>query len=415
MKNIFSVVARTSNIQLLILYLECAIQFNMVDEVHIWNYTSNVEDEKYIRSICNVQRTTSTSNGKYIQANMEILNNHITFYVIAKNDVHLKFLYNNCEYEIMLGAYSNTRSILSINRIHKCIVYQSDIVNPFEKTKIEVYVENSLQIHVKINGRLFMCADCPTSSISCPSSTITDIYVKTGFGSVGYFYYKTISHSHFYFMDTCDKHTFNDMYYHYSITEHADDVILTCYNDIAFIDLLKLPAFIEYVRSNNLYKIVFPSVITNCLSLYYMQNKYDLIDKSVICIDYPENGYIFDSGPIADILHDYFLKKYSSFLNYDYGNDVIPINTFFDLHFFAYKGINWIQIIKYDDTSVNDAERTYSSGLYTGLCVSYVKNSTKIYSGVDVWINTSKWGPKYMDLYKKLINTRFSGQKEIYP
>jgi len=418
MKNIFSIYARTSNIRLLITYLKRALELKMIDEVHIWNYTSNPNDDKHLRSMCNIQRTTSISNGKYGETHMEVLNNHITFHVIAQNDVHVKFLYNESEYELVLGATSNTRSILRINRNDKCIVYKSNVVNPLEKTRVDVYIEKNeddSQIHVKINNKLFMCVDCEYSSEASVStsasastsssastsasastlSSISDIYVKTGFGSVGYFYYKTTDHSDFYFMDTCDKHTYNDMYYHYSSDEHADDVIITCDNSIAFIDLNKLPSFIEYVRTNSTYRLVFPSVINNCLVSYYMQNKYDLIEEDVISIDYPESAYIFDSGPTADILHDYFLKNYTSFLNYDYGREVIPIYTDFDLHFFAYKGINWSHNIKCD---------SHSNVLYTELCVMHLKDSKKMYSGIDVWINPSKWFSKYMNLCSKIVN-----------
>lgn len=397
MKNIFSVYARTSNILLLITYLKCALGLKMIDEVHIWNYTSSIQDEKYLQSICNVQRTTSISNGKYIQAHMEILNNHITFDVISQSDVHIKFLYNDNEYELVLGAYSNTRSILRINRTDICIIYKSNIVNPLEKTKVDIYMEHAdQQMHVKINNKLFMCLDI---DVLC-SGSISDIYVKTGFGSVGYFYYKSIDHSDFYFMDTCDKKTYNDMYCHYSIEEHADDIIITCDNSISFIDLCKLPSFIEYARLNTIYPLVFPSIINNCIVSYYMQNKYDLIEENVISIDYPECGYIIDSGPTADIIHDYFLKNYSSFLNYDYGGEVIPIYTEFDLQFFAYKGVNWEYNIKND--------QSYSNALYTELCVMHLKDSKKMYSGIDVWINPSKWVSKYMDLCTKLMNSRFS-------
>lgn len=413
MKNIFSIFAQTSNIKLLILYLKRALELNIIDEVHIWNYTSNTEDEKYLRSICNIQRTTSISNGKYIEANMEILNNHITFHVISQSDAHIKFLYKESEYELVLGAHSNTRSVLRANRQDICIVYKKNVVNSLEKTKIDIYIDDAYhQMYVKINDKLFMCIDIDVDvdvGIDYESKrTISDICVKTGFGSVGYFYYKTIDHPGFYFMDTCVKDTYNDMYEHYSADEHSDDVIITCDNSIAFIDLCKLRPFIHYVRMNGTYPIVFPSIINNSIVSYYMQNKYELIGENIFTVYYPERGYIFDTGPIADIIHDYFLKNYTSFLDYDYEKEVIPIYTDFDLQFFAYKGVNWEHNIKYQDKY----SYSFSNALYSDLCVLHLKDSKKLFSGIDVWINTSKWFSKYMDLCTNLMDSRFSSQNE---
>jgi hypothetical protein len=161
-------------LDLLITYLKRALELNMIDEVHIWNYTCNSEDDKYIKNISNVYRTTSISNGKYIHALLNVIDNHITFHVIAKNDIHVKFLYNQQEYEIILGAFSNTRSIIRINQTEKCIIYQNIITNALQKMKIDIYVEKEHeQLYVKINGKLFMCIDCEpatataTATVSC--------------------------------------------------------------------------------------------------------------------------------------------------------------------------------------------------------------------------------------------------------
>jgi hypothetical protein len=430
MKNIFSIFAKTSNIELLIIYLKRAIEMNIINEVHIWNYTCSIEDENRIQKISNIQRTTSVSNGKYIHIYTPFIDNHITFYVIAANDIHIKFLYSQDEYEIVIGAFSNTRSMIRINKQDKCVYYKKNITNEYQKIKIDVYIENN-QVYVKINNKLFMCVDCDGECDSEVDNMISQICVKTGYGSVGYFYYELINNHGFYFMDTCDKTTYNDMYYHYSSIEHTDDVILTCNSEIVFIDLLKLPNFIEFIRSsNNNYNMVFPNIINNSIVGYYLQNKYNIIPKNIVCFEYLKNGCLLKSGPCSDLLHDFFLKNHMYFLNYYYGNEYIPIHNHFDTTFFGYKGSNWSKLMELNANNTNihldDIEDIYSyddidtinsnhaniqfeinNVLYFDLYVSHLSYFQKRKNSIDVWINGTKWIDKYTELCKKMMKTRF--------
>ena len=70
-------------------------------------------------------------------------------------------------------------------------------------------------------------------------------------------------------------------------------------------------------------------------------------------LEYPPGGAcgsLWDSGEKAEILHNYFIKNYDNFLNYEYNNEVIQINTRFSINFFGYKGKNWHKIINcYDN------------------------------------------------------------------
>jgi FkbM family methyltransferase len=81
--------------------------------------------------------------------------------------------------------------------------------------------------------------------------------------------YSTTKNNNFYFMDTCCKSNWKDYYNNYN-----DD-------DIVFIDLNKLPNFIEFIKNSN-YDLVFANTINNCVSAYYQQNKYNLIQSTTI-------------------------------------------------------------------------------------------------------------------------------------
>ena len=66
---------RRDNIEVLIKYLKTALEYNIIDEVHFWNNTRNVNDENYIKSISNLKRTSSFGDGNYIRITPMITNN----------------------------------------------------------------------------------------------------------------------------------------------------------------------------------------------------------------------------------------------------------------------------------------------------------------------------------------------------
>ena len=92
MKNIISIFAgRQKNLEILKKYLDKALELNIIDEVHIWNYTRNETDEKYIKSISNLKRCSSRSN-KYTEIFTPIINNEFYISVKASNDIYIKIL-----------------------------------------------------------------------------------------------------------------------------------------------------------------------------------------------------------------------------------------------------------------------------------------------------------------------------------
>ena len=62
--SIFS--GRKSNIEVLSKYLKKALEMNIIDEVHYWNNTRNIQDEEYLKTISNLKRTSSSGGGNYV-------------------------------------------------------------------------------------------------------------------------------------------------------------------------------------------------------------------------------------------------------------------------------------------------------------------------------------------------------------
>jgi len=387
---------RKPNLEILTEYLNRALSTKIIDEVHFWNNTRNLSDEAYVRSISNIKRTSSRDSGTYIPLKTVIQNNAFSLNASATNDLHIKIVDNgsNTEYEIVAGAWNNQYLLIRRNG------------QELLKTRTPALLsgEKSTEFRVQIaNGSLLLFAD---RELVCSLQTGSDfnigrVFVKTGHGSVGHLEYEQNDNRGFYFMDTCEK-SWKNYYEHYDHPRYKDSVILKCDDDIVFIDLNKLPKFIEYVRTTD-NDLVFANTINNGVSAYYQQNKYELIPKTLMDLEYPEGGFcgsLWESGKKAEALHEYFIDNYKLFLERDYENEVIQITTRFSINFFGYKGSKWSKI---KDCFVDDErmltvdyvqERGFQNVFYTDMCVAHLSFYRQVETGIDL---DKLWG-KYRGL-----------------
>ena len=256
-KNILTVFAgREDNLNILCKYLKKALDLEIIHEVHLWNNTRNVSDEKYIKSISNLKRTSSTGQGNYTLITPVILDNSFELNIIAPSDIHIKITNNETEYEIVLGGWSNTKSIIRKNGNEICSLVQNNVADNTRRHKFTVSIHNNMINIMKNNDVLF-------SQEIVANFEIKEVYFKTGHKSVGDLTYNTNCNKGFFLMDTCEKSWKNYYNYYSNIKfEYENCTILKCDDDIVFIDLLKLPNFIEFVKNNDC-DLVFANTINN--------------------------------------------------------------------------------------------------------------------------------------------------------
>jgi len=370
MKNILTVFAgRKHNLEILIKYFKKALELKILDEIHFWNYTRNSNDEQYLKTISNLKRTSSKSNDEYIQIFTPVIDNSFAFEITDSNKVFIK-IHNekqNIYYEIVLEDWNNNvknvKSTITKNNNELCSLSQSRInfIDNFDKKTIIVCIcENKLI--VILNKQKIITCEIKENII------IDNIFIKTGNNSSGNILYETVKNHHFYFMDTCDK-TWKNYYNYYDNAIFKDDIIIKCDDDIIFIDLNKLPQFIDFIKNKgDEYDLIYANTINNGVCAHFQQNKYNLIPTNLMILEYPHEGYcgtLWESGGKAERLHNYFIENYQKFLNYEYNNDIIPINSRFSINFIGYKGNKWYKI---RDTCLNNNEDEYN------LTFDYVKN-----------------------------------------
>ena len=399
--NIISIFSgRKSNIEILKKYLQKALDLNIIDEVHFWNYTRNSNDEYYLKTISNLKRTSSTK-GNYILITPIITNNFFELNVKASNDIHIKITNMNTEYEIVLGGWNNKKSVIRKNNNEIFSLLKNNIadINNFNNFKIII---NDDILNILKNNELIISQKIQNNF------KIQNIYFKTD-GSVGDLNYNTTQNKGFYFMDTCEK-SWKNYYNYYKDKKFENDIVIKCDDDIVFIDLYKLPNFIQFIRNNEC-DLVFANIINNGVSAYFQQNKFNLIPKSLMNLEYPKGGFrgsLWESGNKAEKLHNYFIENYKKFLDYEYNNEIIQIKTRFSINFFGCKGKKWYKIADIDN---NDEyiltvdyikNKQFKNILYTDLYVSHLS----FYKQNETDINLNNLIDKYHKLYNTIIETK---------
>jgi hypothetical protein len=401
--NIISIFSgRKSNIEILKKYLQKALELNIIDEVHFWNYTRNSDDEEYLKTISNVKRTSSAGDGNYILITPLISNNSFELNVKSHNDIHIKVTNLDTEYEIVLGGWNNTRSVIRENNEDIFDLIQDHVADENNYNNFKIIINNGILNIIKDNELLI-------SQKIKDNFEIKNIYVKTGYNSVGNFTYNVTENKGFYFMDVCEK-SWKNFYHYYNDKQFENDIIMKCDDDIVFIDLYKLPKFIDFVKNND-YDLVFANTINNGVSAYFQQNKYDLIPKTLMNLEYPPDGLcgsLWESGKKAEDLHNHFIKNYKIFLDYEYNNEIIPIDTRYSINFFGYKGKKWHKIKdcasddEYNLTVDFVKNRQFNNVLHSDFYVSHLS----FYKQNETGINLNELRNSYNELYYTIQETR---------
>lgn len=403
---------RKPNLEVLVKYLEKALELNIIHEVHFWNNTRNTHDEEYIKTISNLKRTSSTGQGNYVVITPVISNNSFELNVRASNDIHIKISDLVMQYEIVLGGWGNTKSVVRAtkNNIEVFSLIQHGIADGNNYNNFKVKIEDNMLNIIKNNELII-------SQKILKNFEIMNVFFKTGHNSVGDLIYNTTQNKGFYFMDTCEK-SWRNYYNYYVDKKYENDVIIKCDDDIVFIDLFKLPKFIDFVKNNEC-DLVFANTINNGVSAYFQQNKYNLIPKELMDLEYPEYGWygsLWGSGVKAELLHMYFIENYKKFIDYEYNNENIQIETRYSINFFGYKGKNWHKITNcfVDDEYMLTIDYVHNCNfkniLYTDCYVSHLSFYRQNETGIDL----NKLIDKYNKLYYTMEeNGRFTLEKDV--
>ena len=391
MKTIVTVLAgRRHCMAILNEYLRKALDCQLIDEVHWWNYARVPEDELFLRENSNLRHTSASLHAEYTPVHTDVQDGAFAFSFQCPHDMHVKLTgEGSVAYEIVLGGWDNTRSV--IRRLEDGCddeeVASSDVegvANATAPTYIQVAIVSGPQMQVfsspspgDAERHLLLTCDID------PGFTMHRLAMKTGFRSAGDVSFPVVKNPGVFFMDTTGKLQWKDYYRYYDDARFQDTVIIKCDDDLVFMDLQQLSAFIQYARSTE-HTLVFANTVNNGVSAWYQQDRYQLIPLALGHFEYPDNGVfgsLWESGHKAERLHRYFLHNCDLFLEQT-PHDVVPISTHYSINCFAAHGKHWHRMADAGDAEQGDdetaltetfvKERGFSNVLYAPFYVSHL-------------------------------------------
>lgn len=348
-KTILSVFSgRYDRMKVLVKYLRKAISMDIVQEVHLWNFTKKNTDEHYIRSIANIRRLSSTTQSfQEFFTNLE--QNEINFQIKGEGNVCVVAKTSLGHfYELWLGILNNQLLVLREGKQELARTVMDGVVNAHITYSFQIKITTEKELCVYRENKLLL-------SVSIPEGQhFTRTFVKSERSSAK-IKYPLIVNKGFYLMDTCSKTLWTNYYQHYIDNDYREDIILKCDDDIMFIDLERLPQYVYFCRNNPQCDLLLANTVNNGVSAYFQQSVYNLIPKSFMELEYPEGGIfgsLWESGEKAHRLHWYFLNYHELFLQKL--NSLIEVKSRFSINFFAIRGDNWTKLFFSGEHDEND-------------------------------------------------------------
>ena len=276
-------------------------------EINLWQFTKNKSDIKYLESISNIHKTSKNFT-EYRTITPKIENNEFKLKIKTKNDAHI--LINN-NYEIVIGGWSNTKSVIRKG------IDGTDVL--CESNSVVLDANNYKDFNIKIQNNKLIIENLMEAAID--ENKIKSVKIHTGFGSEGYWDYEETKNKNIKLFDTEKREGFLNWYEAYKYyLNYNFDIFLKIDDDIVYMDLNRYDEFINYIVNNKNKNCVFPNMVNHAVSLFY-NNKYELMPDDIVGElyakkDSPNDVYnYYTDGNTAKKVHEYFLNNISKFIN----------------------------------------------------------------------------------------------------
>jgi hypothetical protein len=354
---------RRDRMAILSRYVRAAIARGLIDEWHVWDFTRNAEDARWLRSRFPITQATPNGSLEYFRRpqTLALRDEPVTIHcdVRATNDVHIglrRVSGIGPSYEIVLGGWGNTAGAIRTFDDEAMI----RDVGARESTPPAVAVRAApgllpefgfLDVDVKIGREgLSVCAapDFELNHIVPIASGEFEVLYRTGYGANGDWRWQdhsrlaerlfVVGHDANFPSDTM---FYNRAYQYYNATsaEYADDVILKCDDDIVHFDLDALAAFIALRRREQNFFLISANVVNNGVCAYFQQRQ-RAIPMELGEFELPNGGFcgsLWSDGKKAEALHRLFLGDSARFRD-SASRELIPWAERISVNFIALLG-----------------------------------------------------------------------------
>ncbi|MFI6172447.1 hypothetical protein ACIBCN_37105 [Nocardia sp. NPDC051052] len=315
---------RRDRMALLAGYVGEAIRRNLIDEWHVWDFSRNDDDGRWLASrFPTVGRTADDPT--YCAAGELVPGAPWRSRVRASNDVHIGLAPHpgNEEasaYELVVGGWSNQRTVLRQVRTDELFLndheWRADrpppVADLYTPGVLSQSVFRDLEVSVGASG-LALSVDGNTvlSGVEGSAAGAYSVYVKTGYGSDGEWRFPELAATEYRYR-TAGGQGWAEFYRFYSVRAeyYADAVFLKCDDDVVYLQLEQLAEFIRFRRREPNYFLVSANVVNNGVCAYYQQQS-GAIPRDLMELTLPPDGFggtLWESGTLASRLHHHFLN-----------------------------------------------------------------------------------------------------------
>lgn len=359
---------RRDRMELLTRYAGAAIDRGLVDEWHVWEFTRNADDARWLREKFPVTQATPNNSVEYFRLprpiSLRSARTRTSLSVRAPHDVHIglrRVSGPGSSFEIVLGGWNNSTSAIrrfdapgALTQVAARDPQQPPAVVRSTPGLLPEFGFSEIEIEIGENGlKVFFGGSLLLHDPQTVTPGDFEVLYRTGFGANGDWRFPDFDeHPARLFVAGREAHypanaLFYNMayqYYNANYQSYRDDVILKCDDDIVYFDVDKLSDFIAFRRQNENYFLVSANVVNNGVCAYFQQSMGAIPREAMIC-ELPPGGLcgsLWSEGAKADALHKLFLKDPSSFAVGDGG--AIVWNERISINFIALLGRDLIHI-----------------------------------------------------------------------
>ena len=338
---------------LLMNYLQELMRRNLVDEIHLWDFTRNDKDRQWLHSYQLSLLATSTSFAYVHEMALDRycaspFPRRLQFRISASSNVHLRLTLSSGEqYELVLGVSSNQASVFrKFNSAEPYWLYNLRMALPATEpyfTNVSLAHNGThflVQLQMPLDSPdLFQVSTTPNYSIADDRTWFihhtddrvlwTKVEFSTGFHSAGAWRMERLcdvviaatQRIYIGYPKPSAMPGWSEYYRHYGHHRrhtYRDVVLLKMDDDIVYIDVDRFRDYINFRIDNPRYFLVFPSVINNGVAAYLQQDVQKVLPEVVGDFELPAGGAfgsLWQSPAKSLALHRYFLSDPHRFVH----------------------------------------------------------------------------------------------------
>lgn len=240
-------------------YLRKLLKEKIINEVHFWLYTKNINDTKYIKDNSNLYKTIR--NHKYNEIFTEIKENSFNISVKTNNSIFIKL---NNKYEIILNNNSN-------NYIH---VYENNQVKNkiYSNTSLNLSKTNFVNLKISIKNHSLIIENNNKKYLkykNIENIIISKIEIKSD--GIAFWKYKQIKNNGIFLFYVHNVNIWQNMLeaYNYYLNENFDIIIKVDDDIIYFSDIDSFRRFVYFTYIHPEVSCVYSNSLNNMISFTY--------------------------------------------------------------------------------------------------------------------------------------------------